>query len=106
MFTIKPFLAYILLLLTSLAPVSAHYRLFKLIANAGIPSKITGPEYGSIRLNTNCRNPVVNLTSLDLRYNVGGISSAIYTTTALVSAGSEIEFESDIPMYPMDIKPA
>jgi hypothetical protein len=66
----------------------------KLIANGA-----TGAEYASIRLNTNANSPVTDVTSTDMRCNVGGLASGPTTSTTTVAAGSTIGFESDIAVF-------
>jgi len=71
---------------------SAHYRFYKVIAGS-----TTYPEYQYIRKNTNMNSPVTDVSSTDLRCNVGGLASAATTETLTVPAGSTFGFGSDIP---------
>lgn len=57
-----------------------------------------GPTYQHIRPNTNYNSPVTDLTSADLRCNVGGGSGA-NTQTITVAAGSTHTFTSDVAVY-------
>ncbi|KAI5843725.1 family 61 glycoside hydrolase [Tricharina praecox] len=83
-----------LLFAAVIGQASAHYRFLKLIANGA-----TGAEYASIRTNTNANSPVTDVTSEDLRCNVGALASASSTTTTSVTAGSTIGFEADIAVF-------
>lgn len=71
------------------AHASAHY-IFEYFDN--------GAAYQNIRKNTNMNSPVTNLSSTDLRCNVGGLTGA-GTTTATVQAGSMHIFGLDIAVY-------
>ncbi|KAI5842340.1 glycoside hydrolase [Tricharina praecox] len=84
------FLSTALLFAAVIGQASAHYRFFKLIANG-----VTGAEYASIRTSTNSNSPVTDVTSTDLRCNVGGLASAASTTTTTITAGSTIGFVAD-----------
>jgi len=57
-----------------------------------------GAKYEHIRENTNYNSPVTELSSTDLRCNVGGDSGAD-TETVSVAAGSEFTFTSDTAVY-------
>ena len=57
-----------------------------------------GAAYQNIRQNTNYNSPVTDLTSNDLRCNVGGATGGS-TTTATVAAGSTVTFKLDTPVY-------
>ncbi|KAH8146235.1 uncharacterized protein LAJ45_09677 [Morchella importuna] len=72
----------------------AHYRFYKFI-NAGT----VGAEYVGIRTNTNTNSPVVDVTSNDMRCNVGGLASASSTSTIAVTAGNTIGFQADIAVF-------
>lgn len=69
--------------------VSAHY-IFEYFDN--------GAAYQNIRKNTNNNSPVTDLSSLDLRCNVGGLTGGS-TTTATVQAGSTHTFKLDQAVY-------
>lgn len=71
------------------AQASAHY-IFQYFDN--------GAAYQNIRKNTNMNSPVTDLSSTDLRCNVGGLTGA-GTTTATVQAGSTHTFKLDTPVY-------
>ncbi|KAF8245461.1 hypothetical protein K440DRAFT_555835, partial [Wilcoxina mikolae CBS 423.85] len=53
--------------------------------------------YEYIRKNTNYNSPVTNLTSPDLRCNVGAVGARTATTT--VAAGATVKFSLDIAVY-------
>ncbi|KAL7275602.1 hypothetical protein RUND412_001457 [Rhizina undulata] len=72
----------------------AHYRFWEFI-NDGV----TGSEFEYIRTYTSDNSPVTNVSSTDLRCNVGGLDSGSSTSTATVAAGSTIGFQSDIVVY-------
>lgn len=72
---------------------SAHYIFQSLTHN-----KIQYPPYGYIRKNTNYNSPVTDLTSNDLRCNVGGGSGA-GTQTLTVKAGDSFSFTADVAVY-------
>ncbi|KAK2760173.1 hypothetical protein FQN54_002240 [Arachnomyces sp. PD_36] len=57
-----------------------------------------GAQYEHIRKNTNYNSPVTELSSTDLRCNVGGDSGA-NTETVSVAAGSEFTFTADTAVY-------
>ncbi|OAQ78564.1 family 61 glycoside hydrolase [Purpureocillium lilacinum] len=74
--------------LLSVAPtVYAHYKWPAMI----IKGQVTG-DYQYVRENTNNINPLLDLNSLDLRCNEGGLASASKTGTVTVSAGSKVGF--------------
>ncbi|CAE6508994.1 unnamed protein product [Rhizoctonia solani] len=73
-----PFLA-----LALIQPVLGHYRFYKYIDSSGT---VTG-EYVYVRANTNTNSPVTDVTSTDLRCNVGGLASGSATSIATVAAG-------------------
>jgi len=56
-----------------------------------------GAAYANIRKNTNYNSPVTDLTSDDLRCNVGATGSG--TTTATLAAGSSVKFTTDVAVY-------
>lgn len=58
----------------------------------------TYPVYQYIRKNTNYNSPVTDLTSDDLRCNVGGESGAT-TQTVAVKAGDQFTFTLNTPVY-------
>lgn len=57
-----------------------------------------GAVYQNVRKNTNMNSPVTDLSSLDLRCNVGGLTGGT-TTTASVTAGSVHTFSLDQAVY-------
>ena len=57
-----------------------------------------GPVYQYIRENTDGNSPVTDLTSNDLRCNVGG-ENGTDTQTVTVTAGSTHSFTADIAVY-------
>ncbi|KAF4151058.1 hypothetical protein CNMCM6936_004648 [Aspergillus lentulus] len=65
----------------------AHYKFPSLIVN-GTPT----PEFKYVRFNTNNINPLLDLNSIDLRCNEGGLASGPQTETAVVQAGSTVGF--------------
>jgi hypothetical protein len=72
---------------------SAHYIFQKFAAN-----NVKFPTYEHIRYNTNYNSPVTDLSSKDLRCNVGGASGA-NTSTLAVKAGDSFTFTSDTAVY-------
>ena len=86
--------ASIALAVTALtSQVSAHY-IFDVFTENGV----TYPTYQYIRKNTNNNSPVTDLTSNDLRCNVGG-ESGTGTQTVSVKAGSSFSFTADVAVY-------
>jgi hypothetical protein len=77
----------------AISHVSAHYIFDQLSVGS---TKYAVYQY--IRQNTNYNSPVTDLTSNDLRCNVGGESGAS-TATVGVTAGSQITFTLDTPVY-------
>jgi hypothetical protein len=65
----------------------AHYKFPSLIVD-GTPT----PEFKYVRFNTNNINPILNLNSIDLRCNEGGLASGTQTETAVVQAGSTVPY--------------
>ncbi|KAF9885303.1 hypothetical protein FE257_013020 [Aspergillus nanangensis] len=65
----------------------AHYRFPALILD-GSPT----PDFKYVRENTNNINPLLDLNSIDMRCNEGGIASGPQTETAEVQAGAEVGF--------------
>jgi hypothetical protein len=59
---------------------------------------VQGDVYQNVRKNTNNNSPVTDLSSNDLRCNVGGGSGA-QTTTVSVAAGSKVTFTADQAVY-------
>lgn len=75
------------------ADVSAHY----IFQQFGLGSqKFAVYEY--IRKNTNYNSPVTDLSSTDLRCNVGG-SSGASTDVVAVKAGESFTFYTDVAVY-------
>ena len=67
----------------------AHYKWPALIINGAV----TG-DYQYVRSNTNNINPLLDLNSLDLRCNEGGLASGGATQTADVTAGAKVDAKS------------
>lgn len=63
----------------------AHYKWPALI----IGDQITG-DWQYVRENTNNINPLMDLSSTDLRCNEGGLASGSRTDTAIVAAGTKV----------------
>jgi hypothetical protein len=86
-------------LLTTVALFSqsavAHYRFPSLIVD-GTPT----PEFKYVRFNTNNINPLLDLNSIDLRCNEGGLASGPQTETATVQAGSTVPYKPPPSEYP------
>jgi hypothetical protein len=72
----------------------AHYKFPSLIVD-GTPT----PEFKYVRFNTNNINPLLDLTSIDLRCNEGGLASGPQTETAVVQAGSKVPRIYTTPFY-------
>ncbi|CUA75408.1 putative endo-beta-1,4-glucanase D [Rhizoctonia solani] len=83
---------FALLALAFIQPALGHYRFYKYIDASGT---VTG-EYVYVRSNTNTNSPVTDVTSTDLRCNVGGLASGSSTSIAAVAAGSTVGFQADI----------
>ena len=88
----KAFAGIALAVSALMSQVSAHYIFDVLTANG-----VTYPTYQYIRKNTNMNSPVTDLTSNDLRCNVGATGSG--TATVSVKAGSSFSFTSDVAVY-------
>ena len=73
--------------------VSAHY-----IFNTFGVGSTKNAVYKYIRENTNYNSPVTDLSSNDLRCNVGG-SSGAKTDTLELKAGDAFTFGTDTPVY-------
>jgi len=71
-----------------------HYRFYEFIFN----NAITG-QYEYVRQNTNDNSPVTDITSTDMRCNVGGLASGPTTSVATVEAGAVVGFEVDLAIY-------
>ncbi|KAL9113716.1 MAG: hypothetical protein Q9227_002161 [Pyrenula ochraceoflavens] len=56
-------------------------------------------QYQYIRQNTNYNSPVTDLTSNDLRCNVGGETGGSTATLGSVAAGSTMKFTADVAVY-------
>ncbi|KAH6630789.1 glycoside hydrolase family 61 protein [Chaetomium sp. MPI-SDFR-AT-0129] len=76
----------------AVSDVSAHY-IFEQLTTGGSKHAV----YQYIRKNSNYNSPVTDLTSNDLRCNVGASGSG--TDTVTVQAGSSFTFTSDTPVY-------
>ena len=63
----------------------AHYKWPALIIDGAVT-----PEYQYVRSNTNNINPVMDISSLAMRCNEGGLDSGSATQTANVNAGSKV----------------
>jgi len=86
--------ALISLALALVPSVSAHYRWTSLVTGSTVTT-----AYQYVRQNTNYNSPVTDVTSTDLRCNVGGLDSAATTQTAIVTAGSVVGMALDQPIY-------
>lgn len=73
--------------------VSAHYIFDQLSIGS-----TQYPVYQYIRKNTNYNSPVTDLTSDDLRCNVGG-ENGTDTQTVAVMAGDQFTFTLNTPVY-------
>ncbi|KIN05614.1 glycoside hydrolase family 61 protein [Oidiodendron maius Zn] len=80
--------------LVSLASQASCHYIFETFSANGE----TFTPYQYVRQNTNYNSPVTDLTSNDLRCNVGGESGA-NTSTVSVAAGSSVSFTSDVAVY-------
>jgi hypothetical protein len=80
-------------LMLAVSDVSAHY-IFQQLAVGGVKN----PVFKYIRQNTNYNSPVTDLSSNDLRCNVGGSSGAA-TETLTLKAGDAFTFHTDTPVY-------
>ncbi|PQE28567.1 hypothetical protein CJF32_00005646 [Rutstroemia sp. NJR-2017a WRK4] len=80
--------------LAALTNVASGHYIFQSFTH----NKIQYPPYGYIRKNTNYNSPVTDLTSNDLRCNVGGESGA-GTQTITVKAGDSFSFTADVAVY-------
>ncbi|PQE23834.1 glycoside hydrolase family 61 protein [Rutstroemia sp. NJR-2017a BBW] len=80
--------------LAALTNVASGHYIFQSFTH----NKIQYPTYGYIRKNTNYNSPVTDLTSNDLRCNVGGESGA-GTQTITVKAGDSFSFTADVAVY-------
>ncbi|MCJ1313281.1 hypothetical protein MMC25_006958 [Agyrium rufum] len=75
-----------------LSQANAHY-IFETLTAGGTKY----PAYTYIRQNSNYNSPVTDLTSTDIRCNVG--TSGATTSTVSIAAGSKITFSLDTPVY-------
>lgn len=82
------------LLTNELNPTNIFIDIFQRLTANGAQ----GGVYQNIRQNTNNNSPVTDLSSTDLRCNVGGGSGAS-TSTVSVAAGSSLTFTADIAVY-------
>jgi hypothetical protein len=76
----------------AISNVSAHYIFQQLSVGS-----TKYPVFQYIRQNSNYNSPVTDLTSNDLRCNVG--ASGANTQTVSVAAGSQLTFTLDTPVY-------
>ncbi len=76
----------------AVSDVSAHY-IFQQLTAGGTKY----PVFQYIRQNSNYNSPVTDLTSNDLRCNVGAQGAS--TQTVSVAAGSSFTFTLDTPVY-------
>ncbi|KAG8810038.1 hypothetical protein FRC19_004828 [Serendipita sp. 401] len=88
----KTFFACLSFALALIPNVAAHYRFNSLIIGGQ-----SSPEYTYIRKNSNFNSPVTDVTSNDLRCNVGATGAG--TETATVAAGDTVGFALDTPVY-------
>ncbi|KAL1634756.1 hypothetical protein SLS56_002158 [Neofusicoccum ribis] len=72
--------------------ISAHYCFNRLVVDGTV---VDAEPYEYVRKNTNSNSPVTDVTSNDLRCNVGGLASGSTTKTYEVAAGSEVGFALD-----------
>jgi hypothetical protein len=79
-------------LILAVTDVSAHY-IFQQLAVADVKN----PVFKYIRQNSNYNSPVTDLSSNDLRCNVGANGAA--TETLEVKAGDPFTFYLDTPVY-------
>jgi hypothetical protein len=79
-------------LMLAVTNVSAHY-IFQQLAIGDVKN----PVFKYIRQNSNYNSPVTDLTSNDLRCNVGANGAA--TETLAVKAGDSFTFYLDTPVY-------
>jgi len=89
----KSFTSIVLGVTALAARVCGHY-IFERFTHAGVEY----PVYQYIRPNTNYNSPVIDLTSDDLRCNVGGESGSA-TETLTVKAGDQFSFTTDVTVY-------
>ncbi|KAJ0415387.1 glycosyl hydrolase family 61-domain-containing protein, partial [Aspergillus carlsbadensis] len=68
-------------------PALSHYKFPALILNGAAT-----PDFKYVRENTNNINPLLDLDSIDLRCNEGGLASGPQTETATVQAGDTVGF--------------
>lgn len=80
--------------LASANAVSAHYIWTNLVANGS-----TTTPYYYVRQNTNNNSPVTDVTSDDIRCNVGTQAAAATTHIGTVSAGTVVGLALDQAMY-------
>lgn len=59
----------------------------------------TTEPYEYVRQNTNSNSPVTDVTSNDIRCNVGGLDSGSSTSTASVDAGATVGFALDQAIF-------
>lgn len=85
--------ASVALLVTLASQTSCHYIFETFTANG-----VKNAPYTYVRKNTNYNSPVTDLTSNDLRCNVGG-EAGNGTETVSVAAGSSVSFTSDVAVY-------
>ncbi|KAL2160966.1 hypothetical protein VTH06DRAFT_8678 [Thermothelomyces fergusii] len=76
----------------AVSDVSAHY-IFQQLTTGGVKHGV----YQYIRRNTNYNSPVTDLSSTDLRCNVGATGAG--TDTVTVRAGDSFTFTADTPVY-------
>ncbi|KAB2571981.1 putative fungal cellulose binding domain protein [Lasiodiplodia theobromae] len=72
--------------------ISAHYCFNKLIVDGAV---VDAEPYEYVRQNTNANSPVTDVSSNDLRCNVGGLASGSSTKTKEVAPGAEVGFALD-----------
>ncbi|KIM23357.1 glycoside hydrolase family 61 protein [Serendipita vermifera MAFF 305830] len=89
----KSIVSFFALALAAIPQVAAHYRFTSLIVDG-----TTTAEYQYVRQNSNFNSPVTDVTSNDLRCNVGGATGSS-TSTATVAAGATVGFVLDTPVY-------
>ena len=58
-----------------------------------------GAKYQNVRTNSNYNSPVTDLSSKDLRCNVGASANGGNTTTVAIAAGSSVTLTADTAVY-------
>lgn len=74
--------------------VLGHYKWPALIRDG-----VATPDYEYVRVNTNNINPIMDITSTDMRCNQGGLDSGSQTSTATVKAGDTVSLRLNYKNY-------